>query len=281
VGVKNGHETGVLAYSVHGDHDRIFGGHTLLRTLIASNSVIAASGMVRRECYERLGVFPLDDGMEWTGDWYLWCMFALFYDVAYFAEAMVCYRQHSASMTNTLMRPENLSRCSVGDVAVPWMIKQKAEAFGFHTAARWCLKAIAHEYARQCTASKDYLCNGRIATLSMTVSEFEDSLGRKCSKKKERAWIRARVFAGMADVLLSRRDTRLARALYVRGLCADPLFIDIYVKLCLLALGRPGWYCRYLLGSLRRGLRNFVALIEDDMASEYANGTCVHSPRPR
>ncbi len=79
---------------LHGDRDRIFPGHALLKKLLRANFVLTAAGMVRRECYEKVSFFPLD--MPWCGDWYLWCVFALHYDVAYFAEPMVCYRKHAA-----------------------------------------------------------------------------------------------------------------------------------------------------------------------------------------
>ncbi len=60
VGLQHGKETGLLHYSVYADRYRIVPGHTFLKTLLKSNIVLAASGLVRRECYDRLGVFPLD-----------------------------------------------------------------------------------------------------------------------------------------------------------------------------------------------------------------------------
>src|SRR5688572_8994109 len=86
IGVRDKQETGILKYSACSDRNRIFTGREFLRKQLRQNMVLAASGLVRRECYEQLGGFPLD--MPWAGDWYLWCLFALYYDVAYFAEAM-------------------------------------------------------------------------------------------------------------------------------------------------------------------------------------------------
>src|SRR5215469_1008235 len=109
VGVKDGMEIGVLDYSVHGKRDRIVNGRVFLKELLRTGTILAASGMARRECYERISYFPLD--MPWAHDWYLWCVFALLFDVGYFAEPMVCYRAHDSSITKTLMR-ENAEDCA-------------------------------------------------------------------------------------------------------------------------------------------------------------------------
>src|SRR4051812_2463554 len=92
VGVKDGKETALLEYSRCEPHDRVVPGHEWLRRLLRLNVVLAASGLVRRECYERFSLFPLD--MPWACDWYLWSLYALHRDVAYFEEPMICYREH-------------------------------------------------------------------------------------------------------------------------------------------------------------------------------------------
>jgi glycosyltransferase involved in cell wall biosynthesis len=104
VGVRNRIESDLVRWlshgqSVHGNCDRIIDGHVLLNKLLNENTIVAASAMARRECYERISFFPLN--MPWAGDWYLWCVFALYFDVGYFAEPMVCYREHDLSMTSS------------------------------------------------------------------------------------------------------------------------------------------------------------------------------------
>ena len=130
VGVRNGQEVGVLPHSVNGNRDRVINGLRFLKMLLNGNSVIAASVLVRRQCYEQISVFPLTAEMKWSGDWYLWCVFALYYDVGYFAEPMVCYREHDLSMTTTLTQNALNDTCAAGDIAVPWMIRQKAKELG-------------------------------------------------------------------------------------------------------------------------------------------------------
>jgi glycosyltransferase involved in cell wall biosynthesis len=75
--VENGQETGVQGS--YGKRDRIVSGHVFLKTLVGGSMVIAASAMARRECYERISLFPTDItwagarvNMCWAGDWYLW-----------------------------------------------------------------------------------------------------------------------------------------------------------------------------------------------------------------
>ena len=65
--------------------------------------------MVRKSCYEDISVFPLD--LPYSGDWYLWLIFALHHDVAYFAEPMAYYREHELSMTNSFVG-EDVRICS-------------------------------------------------------------------------------------------------------------------------------------------------------------------------
>ena len=66
-----------------GNVDRIWEGRDLLRKLVKSNFIAQSSGMVRKACYEMVGVFAPDMPFAWV--WYLWCLLALHYDVAYFA----------------------------------------------------------------------------------------------------------------------------------------------------------------------------------------------------
>jgi glycosyltransferase involved in cell wall biosynthesis len=90
VRLRDGQEWETLGYSICWLRDGVFDGRQWLVRLIHRNRVVAASAMARKECYEKLGTFPLN--LPWNGDWYLWCLFALYSDVGYFAEPMVCYR---------------------------------------------------------------------------------------------------------------------------------------------------------------------------------------------
>jgi glycosyltransferase involved in cell wall biosynthesis len=251
VGVRDGQEAGVLSYSKYQDRDGILDGRVFLEKLLYGNFVLAPSVLARRECYDKISFYPLElvwadlkIGMVWAADWYVWCVFALSFDVAYFAEPMVCYREHNLSMSSNITQ-QNLKLCATADIAVPWLIRQQADERGLAKLSKACLRAIAHEYARQGTA-KRY----RESTSRMSFSEFEESLGKGKASEKERNWIRAQFYAAKGDVSFAEGDIPAARKLYLKSLQKDPRMVKVYAKL-LLSLGKLGVYLRTLLSSIR------------------------------
>jgi glycosyltransferase involved in cell wall biosynthesis len=218
--------------SVHGKSDRIFEGHVFLKHLLQRNTIVAASALVRRECYEKMGLFPID--MPWAGDWYLWCLFALQFDVGYFAEPMVCYREHERSMTNKLWN-EDPEACCEEDVTIPWEIKRKADGLGFRDVSKRCVEAVAASYVRN-LVSERY----RMSRPSLSLEQFEHSLLRHTEIEKERNWIRARVLAGMASEYFWQGDRLQANQLYKDSLKMDPWMMNVYAKRLLLSLGGTG-----------------------------------------
>ena len=235
-GVRDGLETRLLGrYSQHGDC--IIPGHVFLRNLLPSNFVLTPSGLVRRDCYENISLFPL--GLPWCGDWYLWCLFALHRDVGYFAEPMVCYREeHSSSMTHKLMR-ESLDACGVEEIAIPWSIKEQAQGLGYSQMAKACLSAVARTYART-LASERY----RQSSLFMNFEQFEDSLRLKTSSELERNLVRTRVYASVGNEYYWQRDLATAKQFYQMALKQDPWMASVHIKLLLIALGKRGDYIR-------------------------------------
>lgn len=241
VSVVDGRETDVLEYSRYDEADRTIDGRRFLNRLLKNNFIVAASALVRRECYETIGRFPLDPGMEWSGDWYLWCAFALTYDVAYFAEPMVCYRAHALSMTSTLSREENLHKCSGGDLAVPLKIRTHARELGLQQVMEKCFHAIANEYVQQCK-SKKY----QAAAWSLSLPAFETSLRENISSKRERDYIRARVFDGMGDSLWAAGERSRAQESYLASAKMEPRAVKPYLKFLLVSLRVPGNHARTL-----------------------------------
>lgn len=250
VKVEGGKETGVQ--EPYGKN-RIIRGHVFLKPLLAGNLILAPTAMARRECYERMGFFPTravwageELDFSWAQDWYLWCLFALSFDVGYFAEPMVCYRLHSLSVTSSLTHHDNVARCVAADIAVPWLIRQKAIECGFRKVPRYCLQGIAQAYGAHLT-SKQY----RSSSSTMTADQFEESLCRSTDSEAERNWIRARTFAAMGDILFWRGDFGTARTLYARGLQKDWRMLRVRLKLFLLSLGPVGRYLRGFVLMLR------------------------------
>jgi glycosyltransferase involved in cell wall biosynthesis len=236
VSVRNGLETGTVWWTIRWSRDRIIDGHVLLKEILCDNKIVAASGMARRECYERISFFPLD--MPWAGDWYLWCVFALYFDVGYFAEPMVCYRDHDLSMTETLLQG-NVEKCAADFLRMPWAIKQKADESGSRNVSRACLRVAASHYIRS-MISRLY----QTSSSYLTLEQFEESLCRTSSSETERNWVRARVYAGMADRYYWQGELPLAKQLYLAGLQKDPRMVKVLAKSFLLSLGTPGDYLR-------------------------------------
>ena len=232
VKVRWGQEVETLGYSLHGEKDRVFNGRKFLSKLIRENTIVAASGLVRRKLYETISVFPLD--MPWGGDWYLWCVFALRSDVGYLAEPMVCYREHELSMTTKLMS-EGLDQCTTEDVNMPWIIKGKAEEAGYRKLIKPCLNAAAFEYARS-IATKRY----KSSQSTMTLDEFEEFLQRATQSAWERRFVRSRVYANLADIYYWKGESESADGYYSQALHSDFWIPGVWVKRLLLASGGAG-----------------------------------------
>jgi hypothetical protein len=185
--------------------------------------------------------------MPWAGDWYLWSVFALHYDVAYFAEPMVCYREHELSMTNQLTRTEAAACCDE-EISIPWDIKKRADEAQFVRVSRDCLRAVSELYAK-CAATNRFGLGSPV----MSLKRFEESLCHNCKNEGERNWVRARVFAEMGNELYWQGDVAAARQFYGAALRLRPLMPRVIAKRLLLSLGRPGSYFRGVIRSLASG----------------------------
>ena len=230
VGVFNGCETGPIEYSMYSDKDCIVEGHAMLDSLLGANIVLAASGLVRRQCYDRLGMFPLS--MPMIGDWYLWCLFALYYKVAYLAEPLVCYRQHALSMTRQLA-DERLA-CAMEEMEMLWTLKRKSAEAGFYHMTKRCTHAIAHH------AAKHIWFERQPGSVTESFEELEDALLQWCTSTKERRLIRGHIMAEIGHRLQCAGDGAVARDFYVAGLALCPTMVTPRVKWILLTFGSVG-----------------------------------------
>lgn len=210
--------------------DTIFAGKKFARRLLQQgNFVIAASGMVRRECYDKLGAFPPD--LPYAGDWYLWCLFALHFDVAYFGEAMVNYRKHNLSMTNHLTGERYAVRFRDG-LAVLWRIHHEANAIGCMDLVRLCQYRIAYQYAHNLVGRK--LGN---SSFFLSAEEFEASLAANAIHLPEEDAIRAMTWEIVADRWFRARDFDRAKSYYALSSKYDGRRLTVPIKQALLGLG--------------------------------------------
>lgn len=213
--------------------DTLLAGRRFLRRLLKhGNCVTAASGMVRRDCYERLGVFPED--MPYAGDWFLWCLFALHYDVAFFAEPMVTYRRHGLSFTNYLSDERFSVRFKDG-LAVLWTIKRAAERIGCRDIVEQCRRSLAGEYALNIVGRRTGGSSYR-----MSSEEFEASLHEHAAGAAEENSIKARVWQRTGDCYFQQRDLAQAKKCYTAALRYKPRMLKARVKRSLLGSGDFG-----------------------------------------
>jgi glycosyltransferase involved in cell wall biosynthesis len=243
VSVRNGQETGIVEWAIHWSDDRTIAGQVLLEDLLWGNKIVAASGMARRECYEKISFFPLD--MPWSGDWYLWCVFALYFDVGYFAEPMVCYRAHDLSMGYKLLRERE--RCATEDLTTTWTLKRNADIAGHRRILDKLLTAVACRYVETIASGLD-----ENATSCTAIEQFEQSLARNSSSERERNRVRARVYAGIADRFYWGGELSLAKQFYLATLRKDLWMPKELAKWLLLSCGKGGDY-------LRRSLKSSVS----------------------
>ncbi|WP_407119859.1 glycosyltransferase family 2 protein [Bradyrhizobium sp. STM 3561] len=235
--------------------DTIVSGKKFAKQLLrAGNFVIAASGMVRRECYDKLGAFPLD--LPYAADWFLWCLFALHYDVAYFSEPMVNYRKHDLSMTNHLTGEHFAVRFKDG-LAVLWRIHNEARALGYLDVVGLCRYRIAYQYGHNIVGRQF----GK-STFLMTVQEFEDSLHENTIDPLEENAIRARTWEIVADRCFARREFQRARSYYALSRKYDGARLAITVKQALLGLGA---------GDVVVALRDRMAEIRETLANSKSH----------
>lgn len=140
----DGKELGVEAWTAWpGKRDRIINGRDVVRLSIYRCTVCAPTGLVRKECYTRIGGFPLD--LPRSGDWFLWSVFATMYDVGYLAEPMVCYRRHTTNMDKTLVETQP-SLFYEQELLVRWLIKKEAEKAGMQGLSSHFCRGLAEAY---------------------------------------------------------------------------------------------------------------------------------------
>jgi len=251
MGLRDGRETELVKWAVLDCADTIFDGRKLLHRLIESNCVLAPSGLVRRECYEKLGDFPLD--LPFAGDWYLWCLFALHYDVAYLSEPMVNYREHGQSMTDQLIA-ENVVLLAKDDLAVRWRLKHKIDAIGDSSLARHCIDHIVEYYTRSLSSKR-----WRGARFRMSLAEFSQSLQENVPQAVLREEIRARVLRGVGSELYWDPDFAPDLELYRLAIAHSPRNLKLRVKYLMLRAGAPGLAAMRAASMCRAALRRVLA----------------------
>jgi hypothetical protein len=242
----DGHESGVMTYSLVANHDTVLDGRELLTEhLLEANIVPAPAAMARKLCYQRVGYFPPD--LPYSGDWYLWAMFALYFQVGYFGEPMVNRRCHDRNMSR-IYQQQAVRELFANNLAVPLRIQARAAEEGLDAVVQSCRRGLVTEYLRQVTPPKQ----GDVVQARLKDGEFEDSLCRHVSDQNERAYVRARVYAGLADHWYEEGKREEALGYYSRALRDDRGMATIWAKYLLLRMGIAGILLREALSTAKR-----------------------------
>lgn len=234
----NNADAGVMKSTAPVEHDAVFKGHAFLLDFeLHSDCVPAPAAIVRRECYDKLSVFPLD--LPYCGDWYLWCLFALYYDVGYFADPMVSRRFHDANITN-YFRAEGIPKYFYNQLEVPARIGVRAEKEGYRDIVECCHRSLASGYLDQLTPPQP----GDPIQASISVEEFNESLPRRAVDPHAQSEIRASVYTRLADHYYEHGEFSQALAFYRRALGEKHSLVAVWVKTLLLRMGRLGVFVR-------------------------------------
>ena len=241
-------DCGVMKYSQIARGDTIVNGHRfLLDHLLEANIIPTPGAMARKKCYEQIGLFPLD--LPHSGDWYLWSMFALYFDAAYFAEPMVNRRFHGQNMSSVFYREATLALFE-NNLAIPLRVQARARAEGFLEIAKACTRALALEYLRQTTPSEA----GDPVLSSLSEREFEDSLCKRVQDRREQSVIRARVYAGLGDQYYQRNNFTRSLESYRLAIRADRGDLKAWLKYLLLQMGGFGIFVRDRISASKRNV---------------------------
>jgi glycosyltransferase involved in cell wall biosynthesis len=88
----------VIEQSVAASRRRVRPSGYVFPQLFLDSFIVGNSVMIRRECFDRLGMF--DQSLRW-GDYHMWMRIARYYKVDYVPKVLTQYRQHSTQSTRS------------------------------------------------------------------------------------------------------------------------------------------------------------------------------------
>lgn len=232
VEMQGSKEVGVAQWTSCGEKDRIWNGRNFLTRLIGRNFIVMSSTMVRKDCFDKVGLFPLD--MPYACDWYLWCVLALHYQVAYLADAMVFVRIHEQSLSTAFSQgPTPI--CVVDELNVLSRVARQVELVGVASQRHAFNVAIASRAARVLEAEPS-----GIAKRGLSKAEFEVLLRSHMRDVRDEKDLRALVYMAIGDEQYWNGEYRRAEQSYRSGLKLRPLWLGSWAKYLLLRTGSLG-----------------------------------------
>ncbi len=236
--VQGSKEAGIAGWTNLGDQDRVWDGPGFLMRLIQGDCVVLSAAMVRKECYEKYGMFSLE--MPHANDWYLWCVLALHYQVGYLAEPFVFVRMHEESLTSSFNQAGN-PLCLIDELTALWRAAHLAELAGVIPDRRAFNECIATMAGRALTYGR----RGRVMP-GLQEADFESLLRQYVKDAHDEQDMRARVHMVVGDEEYWHGQNKKAARAYWLALKLRPWWMRAWVKYLLLKTGGLGNYIRRL-----------------------------------
>jgi len=246
IDVEESREVGLAEWTNLGEKDCIWEGKDFFMRLIQGDCVVLSAAMVRKECYEKFGMFSLE--MPHSNDWYLWFLLSLHYKVGYVAEPMIYVRTHQESLTSSFNQGGN-PLCVIDELTVLWRAARLGEEAGVISDRRVFNEAIATMAGEGLTYGPHWAATRKRPGLK---EADVDALVRQYAKdSKDEEDVRARVYKVVGDEEFWHGEYQKAAQAYWRVLKLRPWGARTWVKYMLLRTGAPGLYIRRFLGGLR------------------------------
>lgn len=245
--VQGSKEVGIAQWTDLGEKDQIWEGASFLMKLIQGDCVVLSAAMVRKDCYEKFGMFSLE--MPHANDWYLWCLLALHYQVGYLAEPLLFVRMHEESLTSTFNQGGD-PLCMLDELTVLWRVARLAEDARVISNRRAFNTSIALMGGRALT----YGPRGR-AMPGLKEADFEGLLRQHAKDAKDEQDIRVRVYIVIGDEEFWHGQYKKAAQAYWQALRLRPWWIGIWAKYLLLRTGGFGFRVRRFILDMRESRR--------------------------
>jgi glycosyltransferase involved in cell wall biosynthesis len=242
--VQGSKEVGIAKWTDCGKEDRVWDGPSFLMRLIQGDCIVLSSAMVRKECYDKHGMFSLE--MPHANDWYLWCVLALHYQVAYLSEPLLFVRIHEESLTSEFDQGGS-AICTIDELNVLWRVARLAELAGVISHRR----AFNTSIASLAACALKYGPPGRKRP-GLSEADFEVILRNHVRDSNDEKDFRARLHMAIGDEEFWHGHPKEAAKSYLQGLRIRPFWLRGWVKYLLLRTGGVGVYLRRLLLDLRQ-----------------------------
>jgi len=196
VELHQGKEKGIVRWADCADEDCIWNDTSFLMRLIQTNCIVAPTVLMRKECHDKVGQFQLD--LPFASDWYMWCMLAMHYGVAYLSDPMVCYRVHEESLTSLYSGGEYACICVGDELSVLWRVGREAELANIPSVRNACESAF--------TDRAFLLLRAPLHAESpyMNVGQFEEILQSRFRDVEGIRDLRAAVYARLEEAIAGR-----------------------------------------------------------------------------